>query len=297
MRPWRDIFVAASRPSHRADRYSACGLIPSTGRCWLQSMDRSLHPPLLQNPACAFSRTRLLSHVPVVIRTLPVVRTTGWACDLGCGASPSWGIAPSRSRVGLALLQPSSLRSRTPDRPHVSISEAFPSALAAGGIRSDTPSGWPLLPSPERTCRLPPFPVPMARIRRAVFSTGCLWQCRPVSAYGCRRPLRCPCGSSVSASCAGEKCRWLLHPFAGAAQRCWRDGRPGLRLPGSAVSPRFRPLRTNRQPGGYAVTPARGGRDVHPHGALSDAVRMHLAVCPEVHSSFRPTDRTYASLP
>jgi hypothetical protein len=67
-------------------------------------MDRSLHPPLLQNPACAFSRTRLLSHVPVVISTLPVVRTTGRACDLGFGASPSWGIAPSRYRVGLALL-------------------------------------------------------------------------------------------------------------------------------------------------------------------------------------------------
>src|SRR4029450_4705068 len=99
-------------------------------------MDRSLPPPLLQNPACAFSRTRLLSHVPVVVSTLPVVRTTGRAGHLGVGASPTWGIAPSRYRVGLALLQPYSLRSRTHDRPHVSLSEALPSALASCGILS-----------------------------------------------------------------------------------------------------------------------------------------------------------------
>jgi len=33
----------------------------------LQSMDRSLYPPLLQNPACDFHRTRLLSDVPLVM--------------------------------------------------------------------------------------------------------------------------------------------------------------------------------------------------------------------------------------
>ena len=176
-------------------------------------MDRSLHPPLLQNPACAFSRTRLLSHVPVVISTLPVVRATSWACDLGFGASPSWGIAPSRYRVGLALLQHYSLRSRTHDRPHVSISEALPSALASCGILSDTPFGWHLLTSHESTCRLTPFPVPIARIRRAMLSTGFLWQCTPVSIEGCRRRILCRFGSSASASCAGWPSRWLAAPL------------------------------------------------------------------------------------
>ena len=165
-------------------------------------IDRSIHL-CFRTPRARFPRTRLLRHVPVVISTLPVVRTTGGACDLGFGASPSWGIAPSRYRVGLALLQYYSLRSRTHDRPHVSISEALPSALASCGILSDTPSGWHLLTSHESTCRLTPFPVPMARIRRAGLSTGFLWQCRPVRAYGCRRPILGPFGSSVSASSAG----------------------------------------------------------------------------------------------
>jgi hypothetical protein len=34
------------------DRYYACRLISSMGRCWLQSMEGSLPPPLLQNRAC-----------------------------------------------------------------------------------------------------------------------------------------------------------------------------------------------------------------------------------------------------
>jgi hypothetical protein len=49
------------------------------------------------------------------------------------------------------------------------------------------------------------------------------------------------------------------YTFACAVHRCLLDGIPDLRLPGSAVYPRFRPLRTSRRPGGYAVTPAPGG--------------------------------------
>src|SRR5438270_12706508 len=56
-----------------------------------------------------------------------------------------------------------------------------------------------------------------------------------------------------------------LHTFADAAHRCLLDGILGLRLPRSAVYPRFRPLRTSRRPGGYAVTPALGGKDLHLH--------------------------------
>jgi hypothetical protein len=81
--------------------------------------------------------------------------------------------------------------------------------------------------------------------------------------------------------------------LACAVHRCLRDGIPGLRLPGSADYPRFRPLRASREPGGYAVTPAPGGRGLHPHGKLSYEVNLHLAVCPEVNTSFRPTDRTH----
>src|SRR5262249_58779012 len=58
------------------------------------------------------------------------------------------------------------------------------------------------------------------------------------------------------------------------------------------IYPRFRPLRASRRPGGYAVTPAPGGRDSHPHGKLSYKVNNYLAVYPEASASFRPTGRT-----
>ena len=132
----------------------------------------------------------------------------------------------------------------------------------------------------------------MVRIRRAVLSTGFLGSaCRSVSkaagALSCAilAPARQPL-ALVRPS------RWLNHTFACAAHRCLLDGIPRVRLPGSAVYPRFRPLRTSRRPGGYAVTPAPGGRDLHPHGELSYKVDHHLVVCPEAKASFRPTDRT-----
>src|SRR5439155_24072126 len=109
---------------------------------------------------------------------------------------------------------------------------------------------------------------------------------------GLPAPYPVPFGSSASASCAGSRSRWLNHTFAYAARRCLLDGIPGVRLPGSAVYPRFRPLRTSRGPGGYAVTPAPGGRDSHPHGKLSYKVHHYLAVYPEAEASFRPTGRT-----
>jgi hypothetical protein len=79
--------------------------------------------------------------------------------------------------------------------------------------------------------------------------------------------------------------RWFaftmaVHTFAYAAPRCLLDGIPGARLPGSAVYPRCRPLRTSRGSGGYAVTPAPGGRGLHPHGELS-CKAQGFAVCPE----------------
>src|SRR5499427_4972782 len=87
-------------------------------------------------------------------------------------------------------------------------------------------------------------------------------------------------------------CTMAQHTFACATPRGLLDGIPGLRLPGSVVEPRFKPLRTSREPGGYAVTPAPGGRDLHPHEELSYEVHKHLAICPEARASFRPTGRT-----
>jgi transposase len=94
----------------------------------LQSMEGSLPPPLLQNRAGHFCGTRLLSDAPSVIGIRPTVSQT---CDLMFRASPSWDIAPSHYRAGLALLQRYSSRSRAHHRPHVSLSEALPSALAS----------------------------------------------------------------------------------------------------------------------------------------------------------------------
>src|SRR5256886_8115252 len=82
-----------------------------------------------------------------------------------------------------------------------------------------------------------------------------------------------------------------LHTFADAAHRCLLDGIPGLRLPGSAVYPRFRPLRTSRRPGGYAGTPAPGGRDLHPHEQLSYKA-LSFAIYPRTSVLFRSTGRT-----
>ena len=45
-------------------------------------IERSIHL-CFRTPRARFPRTRLLSRAPVVISTLPVVRTTGWPCDLG----------------------------------------------------------------------------------------------------------------------------------------------------------------------------------------------------------------------
>jgi len=58
--------------------------IPRCGRSQLrksdqlQSMDRSLYPPLLQNRACHFYGTRLLSDASFVIRHPPAVAHSRW---------------------------------------------------------------------------------------------------------------------------------------------------------------------------------------------------------------------------
>jgi hypothetical protein len=127
---------------------------------------------------------------------------------LPCGIS-----LPHAEAWVLALLQHYYDRLLAHHRPHVSLSEVLPPAFASCGIPHNTSCGWHLLMSThESTCCVTPFPAPMVRILRAVFSTGLLWQCRPVSGFGCRRPLLCRFGSSVSAFYAGSWSRWLITP-------------------------------------------------------------------------------------
>src|SRR5215831_6751187 len=87
--------------------------------------------------------------------------------------------------------------------------------------------------------------------------------------------------------------RWFTltmarHVFACAAHRFLRDGISGLRLPDTAVYPRFSLLRTSREAGGYACTSAPEGWGLHPH---EDRVTRlcSLAACLEVRTSFQPT--------
>ena len=87
--------------------------------------------------------------------------------------------------------------------------------------------------------------------------------------------------------------RWFTitmaqHVFACAAHRFLLDGISGLRLPDTAVYPRFSLLRTSRKAGGYACTSAPEGWGLHPH---EDGVARlcSLAACLEVCTSFQPT--------
>jgi hypothetical protein len=78
------------------------------------------------------------------------------------------------------------------------------------------------------------------------------------------------------------------HVFACATHRSLLDGISGLRLPDTAVYPRFSLLRTSREARGYACTSAPEGWGLHPH---EDGVTRlcNLAACLEVRTSFQPT--------
>jgi len=93
--------------------------------------------------------------------------------------------------------------------------------------------------------------------------------------------------------------RWFTftmahHVFACATHRFLLGRISGLRLPDTAVYPRFSPLRTSRQTGGYACTSAPEGQGLHLHGDEVTRLKVHLnlVVCPEAGTSFRPTGRT-----
>jgi len=138
-------------------------------------MNRSLHPPLLQNPACALPRTRLLNDVPIVSGIRGVEHTTPRTGDLRFWASPYRGIAPSRRSAGSsacsALLLPITCPSPS-SRQHLR-----GITLGLRCLRNPSPYALRLAPAPRRsesTYEVTPFPMAMTRSRRAVLSTGFL---------------------------------------------------------------------------------------------------------------------------
>src|SRR5215831_6052405 len=275
---------------------------PTAATCWrmlrlrrLQSMEGSLPPPLLQNRACHFCGTRLLSDVSFVrgIRLAVADSPEDFGSDvsrLPLAGHRSLAFPRGFSRFFALLLL-----------------ITCPSPSSRQRILGITPGlGFLRNPSPY-ALRLAPAPIVSGRGHTGLLRSQFPWltslgRCSPpglsaVQTGQCRRlpaPYPVPFGSSASASCAGSRSRWLNHTFAGAAHRCLLDGIPSVRLPGSAVYPRFRPLRTSRRPGGYAVTPAPGGRGLHPHGELSYKA-LGFAICPRTDVLFRSTGRTYVS--
>ena len=239
----------------------------SRGAGYSRWTDRSVHL-CFRTPRARFPRTRLLSHVLVVLSPLPVTHTTGWAGALWFDAFPVGFLPSSRHRAGLALMPRSSLRSLAPDRPHGSLSEAFPSACASGAIPSPTrPTvGTSSVPALSGRGRFRRSPVPwLASVGRGS-PPGLRWRCTPVRIAGCRRRIRCPLGSSASASGAG-----CDHGFPPLCLRC--PSMPARRdtQREAARLRRFAPLHAvenQSRAWGEAVTPAPGGRDLHPHGEL-----------------------------
>jgi hypothetical protein len=125
-------------------------------------------------------------------------------------------------------------------------------------------------------------------IRRAVLSTGFVWQCMPGQWFRLPAPSPVPFWLQRVSLLRWVKVTMAHHTFACATLRYVLNGIPGVRLPGSAFYPRSRPLRTSRRPGGYAVTPAPGGRGLHPHEELSYKVdTLRLAREPRLSFSQR----------
>src|SRR5215475_8689326 len=259
----------------------------------LQSMEGSLPPPLLQNRACHFCGTRLLSDVPFVRGIRLAVADSPE--DLGSDVSR----LPLAGHRSLALTRGFSRFFA------LLLLITCPSPSSRQRLLGITPGlGFLRNPSPY-AMRLAPAPIVSWRGHTGLLRSQFPWL---TSLGRCSPPGFCGRADRSVSKAAGalswafwlqrvSLLRWFAFTvaqctFACAARRCLRDGIPGVRLPGSAVYPRFRPLRTSRRPGGYAVTPAPGGRDLHTHGTLSYKVHTYLAVYLEASASFRPTGRT-----
>ena len=137
-------------------------------------MDGSLPPPLLQNRACHFCGTRLLSDAPSVIGICPTV--TGSRADLWSDVAR----LPLAGHRSLALPRGFSRFFRVTPSDHLHLT------VLTSAYPGHDPRPWLLEEScpvrhavgtcsgrlSERTYGVTPFPVSMMRIRRAVLSTG-----------------------------------------------------------------------------------------------------------------------------
>jgi hypothetical protein len=171
--------------------------------------------------------------------------------------------------VGLARVQSSCVRLLAHHRPHVSISEAFPPAVAACGIPPDTPCGWHLLTTTrESTGQVYVVPrlhwsTPSGDAIQPGFMavhTGQEGTCQRLSCAilaPALQPLTLGDGDDGS-----PRLRWRSPEVP--ARRDFR-----MRLPDTAVSPRFRPLRTSRRSGGYTFTPCTWRKGLSPLWRLS----------------------------
>ena len=180
-------------------------------------------------------------------------------------------------------------------RPDVSLSRALPLALASSGILlsnslwlAHTPRGDLLAERRWRLLRSQfPWLASVGRCYPPGFSAVQTGQCVRLPA-----PYPVPFWLQRLSLLRWVPLTMAWHTFAGATHRCLLDGIPRSRLPGSAVYPRFKPLRTSRRPGGYAVTLAPRGRDLHPHGEPSYKA-LRFAIFPRTEVLFRSTGRTY----
>jgi hypothetical protein len=104
----------------------------------LQSAGPSLTPPLLQNRACEFPSTRLLSLRAIVIGTTQTLMGEGRLTTELLGQ-----LAFTPSKTGVIKHEPfSKYRCHPAYPPHVSISPALPGALASWGILPAEAYGW-----------------------------------------------------------------------------------------------------------------------------------------------------------
>src|SRR2546426_10660603 len=138
----------------------------------LQSMEGSLPPPLLQNRACHFCGTRLLSDAPSVRGICPTVidsRADLWSdvARLPLAGHRSLTLQRGFERLSSAL-PPITCPSPSSRQPILGMTPGL------CFLRNPSPYAMRLAPAPvvqhvsERTYGVTPFPVSIARILRAV---------------------------------------------------------------------------------------------------------------------------------
>jgi hypothetical protein len=162
-------------------RYPPCSRDESGAYSYSRWTDRSVHL-CFKTVRATFAAHGSSVMCPLSRVAVRLSKAAGQTGDLMFCASPLQGIAPSRHGVGSsaspALLLPITCTAPS-SRQHIR-----GITLGLGFLRNPSSSALRLAPAPglvpERTDGVTPFPVPIICIRRAVLSTGFMWQCIPV---------------------------------------------------------------------------------------------------------------------